>query len=124
WIGAFAGTPVRNRDGNVILAIVTFNDITRRKRDEEQLRELNDRLEQLVEERTAVSMQRAAQLKVLASQLTQAEQQERRRLAQVLHDHLQQLLVAAKMQVGILEADITEDPVIFALHNISELINQ
>jgi DNA-binding NarL/FixJ family response regulator/anti-sigma regulatory factor (Ser/Thr protein kinase) len=46
--------------------------------------------------------QRAAQLSVLASQLAQAEQRERRRLARLLHDHLQQLLAAAKMRVSVL----------------------
>jgi PAS domain S-box-containing protein len=40
--------------------------------------------------------QRAAQLQALAAQLTQAEQRERTRLARVLHDNLQQLLVGAK----------------------------
>jgi two-component system sensor histidine kinase UhpB len=39
------------------------------------------------------------QLRLLASELSQAEQRERDRMAQVLHDHLQQLLVAAKFQV-------------------------
>ncbi len=38
-------------------------------------------------------------LQALAAELTQAEQRERKRLAGLLHDHLQQLLVAALMQV-------------------------
>ncbi len=45
--------------------------------------------------------QRAEQLRHLAVELTQAEQRERRRVAAVLHDHLQQLLVAARLQVGV-----------------------
>jgi PAS domain S-box-containing protein len=36
---------------------------------------------------------RAKQLQALAAELVEAEQKERRRLAQILHDHLQQLLV-------------------------------
>lgn len=44
--------------------------------------------------------QRANQLAALAAELTQAEQRERRHLAQVLHDNLQQLLVAARMRLG------------------------
>jgi signal transduction histidine kinase len=47
----------------------------------------------------AVAEQQAAQLRYLASELTQAEQRERRRVAQTLHDHLQQLLVATKMRL-------------------------
>jgi DNA-binding NarL/FixJ family response regulator len=42
---------------------------------------------------------RAAQLRTLASELAHAEQRERRRLSQILHDHIQQLLVAATMRV-------------------------
>jgi len=42
-----------------------------------------------------VATRRAAQLQVLAAELTQTEHRERRRLAQILHDHLQQLLYAA-----------------------------
>lgn len=65
-----------------------------------QLEQINQTLEQRVADRTAVAAQRAAQLQRLAWQLTQAEQRERRRLARVLHDHLQQLLVAAKLHAS------------------------
>lgn len=44
------------------------------------------------------------QLRALAALLSQTEQRERRRLAQVLHDNLQQLLVAAKIRVSGLRA--------------------
>ena len=62
-----------------------------RKQAERQLKTLNETLEQRVAERTAVATRRAAQLQVLASELTRTEHRERRRLAQILHDHLQQL---------------------------------
>jgi signal transduction histidine kinase len=45
---------------------------------------------------------REGQLRALAMELTQAEQRERRRLAHVLHDHLQQLLAVAKLRLAIL----------------------
>lgn len=57
----------------------------------DQLRTLNLTLER-----------RADQLRAMASELTLVEQRERRRLAQILHDHLQQLLVAAKIKIGML----------------------
>jgi len=44
---------------------------------------------------------RARQMGVLASQLVEAEQRERRRLARVLHDHVQQLLAAAMMRIQL-----------------------
>jgi PAS domain S-box-containing protein len=47
--------------------------------------------------------QRASQLQKLALELSQAEDRERRRLAEILHDDLQQILAAAKFHVGLLE---------------------
>ena len=73
-----------------------------RKQAEQQLKTLNETLEQRVAERTAVATRRAAQLQVLASELTRTEHRERRRLAQILHDHLQQLLYAARLSLGSL----------------------
>ena len=48
-------------------------------------------------------LQRNAQFRALASRLTQAENEERRRIAQVLHDNHQQLIVAAKFRVELLQ---------------------
>ena len=73
-----------------------FEDITARRRAEEELKEFTERLEARVQERTAELERRADQLRALAAELAQTEERERKRLAQVLHDHLQQLLVAAK----------------------------
>ncbi len=44
--------------------------------------------------------ERTAQIRALALELTQAEQRERRQLAQLLHDDLQQLLVGAKFALA------------------------
>lgn len=106
-------------------------DITDRKRAEDALREsekrlkaFNDTLEQRVIERTAIAEQRAAQLRMLAAELSQAEEQERRRLAKVLHDHLQQLLVAARMKVVLLRRRTDEERLTPTLEQIDEVLNQ
>lgn len=96
-----------------------------RSRTEDRLRELNQNLEARVAERTAELEQRAMQLQALTSELTQTEQRERRHLAQVLHDHLQQMLVAGKLQIsGALHAAERGEPVTDPLHRLGELLDQ
>lgn len=84
-------------------------DITDRRRAEQQLRELMEHLEHLVAQRTAVAERRTQQLRALTMELAQAEQRERRRLAQVLHDHLQQLLVSMKFTASTIRRNGPED---------------
>ena len=95
-----SGAPIRDEEGRILGVVLTFRDISERKRAEESLRQANEGLERRVRERTAELQERADQLGRLSSQLTMAEQRERKRLAQILHDGLQQYLLAAKMQVG------------------------
>lgn len=95
-----------------------------RKHAEEQLKTLNETLELKVQERTAVAEQRAEQLRQLAADLSRTEQRERRRLAQVLHDHLQQLLVAAKMGLATLRSRITETDMLDHIRQIEGLITE
>jgi signal transduction histidine kinase len=70
--------------------------------------EINRTLEQRVEERTAEAERRAEELRALAAELARTEQREQRRLAQWLHDDLQHLLVATKMQIALTQSAITD----------------
>jgi signal transduction histidine kinase len=67
------------------------------------LRRINIDLEKRVIERTV-------QLQGLAVELTQAEERERRRLAQILHDQLQQMLFGAKLRLGFLREHSEQPP--------------
>jgi signal transduction histidine kinase len=93
-----------------------------RLQDEKALRKLNEELEKRVAERTAIAEQRAQQLRQLASELTHAEQKERKRLANLLHDHLQQILAAAKLKAALLENVISDETVKPALKEVINLL--
>lgn len=68
--------------------------------------------------------QRAEQLRRLAMELAQTEQRERRRVARLLHDNLQQLLVAVQMRIAELRGDMVDRPrVLERISRIQELLN-
>lgn len=79
-------------------------ELADRKRAEGELRRLNERLEERVAERTAELASRADQLRLLAAEVGEAERRERQRLSEILHDNLQQQLVAARMRLSAVRA--------------------
>jgi PAS domain S-box-containing protein len=120
WV---AGEPI-TADGRVVAIYCTAKDITERKQAERQLKELNETLEQRVAERTAEANRRTEQLRALAAQLTNAEQAERLRLATILHDHLQQLLVGTKFHVGILRSQLKDPGQRETLQQVDTLLDE
>lgn len=101
-------SPVRNGFGRIIGASKIVRDISERLLTEENLRKrerelqrLNETLEMRVAERTAELQEKTNKLRAMASELASAEHRERKRLAARLHDDLQQLLVAASMQINV-----------------------
>lgn len=98
--------PLKNDEGTVLAVSVVAEEITQRKRMERELFQLNETLEHQVAERTAVAEQRARALQRMAAELSNAEERERERVSKILHDDLQQLLVAARLQLsGLTDAD-------------------
>ena len=67
---------------------------------------------------------RTAQLRALAAQLAQAEQRERRRIAQLLHDQLQQLLVGARYQLDGMQLDSSSADFNQARQQVDGLLSQ
>lgn len=124
WIAEASGAPVRDAQGKVIGGIVVTVDITGRKQAEVQLKALNDTLEQRVKERTAEAQWRANQLQQLAAQMAQAEERERRRLAQVLHDHLQQMLVAARLRLSRVVGRVQDEQATAAITETMGLVEE
>lgn len=89
-----------------------------------EIEKANQVLEQRVAERTAEAEHRATLLQQLTVQLTQAEQRERQRLAQVLHDHLQQLLVGAKFNLSVLRGQLPRDEMRQTAQQVEGLLDE
>jgi len=77
-------------------------DITERKRAEEALRSLNERLELQVAQRTEELRHTVDRLRQLTLELSQAEDRERKRIAAILHEDVQQMLAAARFHLNLL----------------------
>lgn len=123
WVYGVAAA-LQDERGMVTGYVGVNTDVTARKQAEEQLKALNDTLEQRVAERTAEAESRAAQLQRLAAELTRAEQRERQRLGQILHDNLQQLLVAAKFNVDSLRRRLTDREQQRFVQKVNELLDE
>jgi PAS domain S-box-containing protein len=123
WVSV-NGTALRDEAGRTVRIMAMIEDVTARKRAEQELRDSHKDLEGRVQERTSELSQtigslrsevakrtlaeqtlrdRSEQLRKLASELTLAEHRERRRVAQILHDHLREVLVGAKSPAAPLE---------------------
>jgi PAS domain S-box-containing protein len=104
--------------------ISAIRDITEHKKAQEVLESWNASLERRVAERTAEAETRMRQLGRLTGRLIQAEETERQRIADVLHEDLQQMLVAARMTLSVaLEAVrnvATQEP----LKRVDEMLSQ
>lgn len=99
-------------------------DLIERSHADESLRQLNVTLEQRVAKRTGELKALSDRLRLLASKLVETEQRERRRIAALLHDHLQQLLVAAKMRAYGLRGMAAERSDAAIVREVEELISE
>jgi PAS domain S-box-containing protein len=88
----YNATVYRDERGQVSGVFAAARDLTGRLRSERALAE-----------RTGQVERQADQLRALATELAQTEQRERQRLAKVLHDNIQQLLVAAQIQLNLIK---------------------
>lgn len=110
----YSSYPIRDRD-RIIGAVVTFVDVSERKRSEELLRHTRDELERHVAMRThelTAALTELAhsneQLRQLSAHWETVRETERRRIAREIHDELGSVLVALKLDLGWLQRKLTE----------------
>lgn len=114
-------TAIRDKDGIPRSAAFVIIDITERKQMEDELKRLNEHLEQRVIERTLelsdsntalqaeiVERKQMETVRMLLRTLLTAQEQERRHLARELHDQFGQQLTALKMNLELLKESCGE----------------
>lgn len=96
-------------DGSTVRgAVITFVDITERRRAADALQRANADLERRVEERTRELSAALAQQRELAAYSHSVREEERTRIAREVHDELGSLLVALKMDVNWMDKRLGE----------------
>jgi PAS domain S-box-containing protein len=104
----YASYPIRD-DGSVVGAVVTFNDITERKRIESSLQASHSQLERRVAERTAELTKARDGLRRLSAHLNTVREEERAHIARDIHDDLGASLTALKLDLNWLKQRLTDD---------------
>ncbi|MEX0903223.1 MAG: CheR family methyltransferase, partial [Pseudohongiellaceae bacterium] len=106
------------------LILLALEDITERKQARQALEQSHDQLERQVRHRTAQLHHQTQRLQYLVRELSTAEQRERKRMASVLHDELQQLLVSIKMQLNMVRGGIKDETAAASLDTALQTVDE
>jgi len=96
---SLSASVMRDDSGAIVGATEIAQDISVRTKALRDLKQARDELEEKVKERTAELRSRIREIAHMASQLTVAEDREKKRMARILHDDFQQVLVSFKMSI-------------------------
>lgn len=99
-------SPLKDKEGRITSAIEMVDDITERKKIEEQM------------------LNYQKHLKALTSQITLSEEQERRRLAEYLHNEIGQYLLASLIQLKLLKVSMASTENVNTLDRVLNNIEQ
>ncbi|HQA37913.1 MAG TPA: PAS domain S-box protein [Kiritimatiellia bacterium] len=125
WCWMLTGGQAVYMNGVITALVGHVLDITERKRAQQVLEDVNQTLERRVKERTEDVRRYADQLRRLTERLIHAEESERKRIVHVLHEDLQQVLVASRMTLDVARqsATVRGDATADALGRTSEMIS-
>jgi len=112
-----AMTALRNDEGTLTGYAKVVRDSSKAKVLEDNLEQLNSNLEREVANRTA-------DLRQLVAQLTLIEQKERSRLAQTLHDSVQQELYALQFSLAKLKGQLANDAALETIEETEQLLRK
>ncbi|KMJ92127.1 histidine kinase [Achromobacter xylosoxidans] len=105
----YASYPIRN-DQEVVGAVVTFSDISARKRIERELQATRAQLEARVQVRTAELSAAHESLRRLASHLSTLREQEHAHIARNIHDDLGASFTALQLDLNWLRRQLAGEP--------------
>lgn len=132
FFGNYSHTPLTDTDGTIQWVLVTLHDVTHLKvvlqEQESMLREsleIKKRLEALAGTLEDQVTARTRQVTSLSKALNLAEQRERARFSRILHEDLQQILLASKMRLDLIGAGaVTEESTVEDILEVSRLIRK
>ncbi len=119
--GDFDVTVFQTHPGTIAVA---FEDISERRMARMSLEKTYEELERRVQKRTAQLVERTRQLRALAVDLGHAEEREQRRIAGLIHEDLQQNLVAALLNIGLLKPKIGEHAAVEEISHIEGIMRE
>ncbi|MFO7911896.1 MAG: response regulator [Desulfotignum sp.] len=123
WV-EITGRFYRNDSDLSLCMIGIAKDISAQKQHEHTIKKINDLLEQGVRDRTAKIQIQTERMRELANKLGQVEQKERNRLAAVLHDHIQPLVVGARMHLWDIHRKNDLDAIHKTAHKIEGVLEE
>jgi len=119
----------RDANGEILYYEATIEDVTERKKTEEALQRAHAELETRVRERTAELakanrdlMEYHHQLRLMASELSLLQEEERRKMATYLHDTIGQALAVAKIKLKGVQEAVRSNGILDSMNEILELI--
>ncbi|MDR8394551.1 ATP-binding protein [Aliifodinibius sp. S!AR15-10] len=118
----YSFSPIRDADGKIKGMINMVVEVTGKIQARKELEKMNETLEKRVEKRTKTLEDYKNQLRILTYQLNKAKEQERHRIARLLHDHVGQMLDLSVIKLDQLNKEVSKDKISDEIEELKEII--